>query len=282
MKPRLLYLLPLLGLAACGDGYDKTETGLPYKFLKGPGKGRKPRGGDMVLMEYTLASGDSVLTSTYGDPDLHVLEIPPTPPEQNELMQAILMMGENDSARFLISSDSLEQRTGWERPAFVAKGSMLKVTIALKRTLSKDEYKKYQWDDYIAKRMRVKEQFEAYEKQSGLQFTLDSTTGIRYHIVKGGGSIPIKDGQRVSMDVSGRVLGLEGDFLNTRMEGRRMELEMGKEYQPEAMRHMPKFLKDGESGVFLVPFDMGYGKGGRYGIPPYANLIFEIKDIRIQ
>jgi FKBP-type peptidyl-prolyl cis-trans isomerase len=61
-----------------------------------------------------------------------------------------------------------------------------------------------------------------------------------------------------------------------------MELELGKDYQPPAMQVMPKYLKDGESGIFLVPFDMGYGKTGRYGVPAYANLIFEIKDIRIQ
>jgi len=281
MKRSILLLLPLVILAAC-SGYDKTESGLRYKFLKEPGKGRKPRGGDVVLMEYTMASGDSVLVSTYSDPDPHVLELPSALPEQNELIQAILMMAENDSARFQISSDSLERRTGWERPAFVAKGSMLTVTIALKKTLSREEFQKYQWEDYMAKRRRVKQQFEAYEKQSGMRFTLDSATGIRYHIFKGGGSIPITDGQRVSMHVSGKVLGMEGDFLNTRMEGRKMELELGKEYQPEAMRHMPEFLKDGESGIFLVPFDMGYGKEGRFGIPPYANLIFEINDIRIQ
>lgn len=282
MKRLIPFLTPLLILSACGGGYDKTETGLRYKFLKEPGKGHKPRGGDVVLMEYTMASGDSVLVSTYGDPDPHVLELPSTPPAQNELMQAILMMGEGDSARFLISSDSLEQRTGWERPAFVTKGSDLTVTIALKRTLSKEAFRKYQWEDYMNKRLRIKKQFDDYAAKSGMNFTLDSATGIRYHVFKGGGSIPITDGQRVSMHVTGKVLGMEGDFLNTRMEGRKMELELGKEYKPEAMRYMPKFLKDGESGIFLVPFDMGYGKEGRYGIPPYANLIFEINDIRIQ
>jgi FKBP-type peptidyl-prolyl cis-trans isomerase len=282
MKRSSLFLLPLMLFYGCGDGYQETESGLRYQFLHGPGKGRKPRGGDVVLMEYTMASGDSVLVSTYGDPDPHVLELPPTPPEQNELMQAILMMAEQDSARFQLSSDSLELRTGWERPAFVSKGSMLTVTIALKKTLSKEEFRKYQWDDYVSKRKRVLKEFLAYEQKSGKRFTLDSATGIRYHITKGGGSIPILDGQRVNFHVSGQVLGLEGFFLNTQMEGRKMELELGKEYQPEAMRHMPKYLKDGESGLFLVPFDMGYGKTGRYGIPPYANLLFEINDIRIQ
>ena len=275
-------LAGLLTFSACSGGYKKTETGLQYKFLKEPGQGRKPRGGDFVLMEYTMHVEDSILVSTYDDPDPHLLELPENPPVQNELMQAILMMGEGDSARFKLNSDSLEIKTGWERPAFVKPGQMLIVTIALHKTLTAKEYQKYQWEDYIAKRKRVLAQFTEYLKKSNKTFTLDSSTGIRYHIEKPGNGLPIVDGQKVSFHVTGKVLGSDIDFLNTYMEGRPMELELGKDYQPPAMQVMPKYLKDGESGIFLVPFDMGYGKSGRYGVPAYANLIFEIKDIRIQ
>jgi FKBP-type peptidyl-prolyl cis-trans isomerase FkpA len=275
-------ILIALAAAACNSGYKKTDTGLQYKFLKEPGKGRKARGGDFVLMEYTMQSGDSLLISTYNDPDLHVLELPEELPLYNELVQAILMMGEGDSARFKLSSDSLEIKTGWERPPFVKPGALLTVTIALKRVMSGKEYQQYTWEDYIEKRQRVLEQFTAYATEKGLTFTVDSTTGIRYHISSPGDGLPIRDGQRISMHITGKVIGGEYDFLNTYMEGRRMELELGKDYQPPALQHMPKYLKDGESGIFLVPFDMGYGKAGRYGVPPYANLVFEIKDIRIQ
>jgi len=73
-------LAGLLTFSACNGGYKKTETGLQYKFLKEPGQGRKPRGGDFVLMEYTMHVEDSILVSTYDDPDPHLLELPENPP----------------------------------------------------------------------------------------------------------------------------------------------------------------------------------------------------------
>lgn len=110
-----------------------------------------------------------------------------------------------------------------------------------------------------------------------------STSGLVYIIEnEGTGEKPVK-GSKLSVHVNGTFRFDGGKFFSTYDNGEPMS------FQYQIQRMVPGFeegltmLGKGGKGTFYLPYYMAYGAQGRPGgIPPYADLIFEIEVMDLQ
>ena len=137
-----LFLAALALIAASCKNSDlkKTTTGLEYKIYT-DNKGVKPKEGDILkfnlIVKYSDSKvKDSLLFSSYknGKPALYQLR-----PSQykGDLMEGLAMMGKNDSALFVVNTDSIPEQG---RPPFFHKGGKLSFSVKLIDVTDKQAY----------------------------------------------------------------------------------------------------------------------------------------------
>jgi len=134
-------------------------------------------------------------------------------------------------------------------------------------TMSEDDFKKMLLDEVI-------------EKYPNAQQT---ASGLVYVIEKEGSSDRPQEGSKLSVHVNGNFRYDGGKFFSTYDGNQPMD------FQYKVQRMVPGFeegltmLGTGGKGLFFLPYFMAYGPQGRPGgIPPYADLIFEIEVLSIE
>jgi|GEM_PF-2274436 len=105
----ILFILLIFTFYSCKKsefpGYDRAESGLFYRFLEKK-DGKVPAVNDYVILRIAFRSGDSILFSSSTIPVPYRIQLP-KPLFKGDFFEAIAMMGEGDSASFIIHGDSL-------------------------------------------------------------------------------------------------------------------------------------------------------------------------------
>lgn len=108
-------------------------------------------------------------------------------------------------------------------------------------------------------------------------------SGVAYIIEKEGEGEKPKAGDKLSVHCSGHFRYDGGKFFST------WDNNVPMDFQYQVQRMVPGFeeglamLGKGGKGKFILPYFMAYGPNGKPGgIPPYADLIFEIEVLDIQ
>jgi FKBP-type peptidyl-prolyl cis-trans isomerase FkpA len=117
-----------------------------------------------------------------------------------------------------------------------------------------------------------------YLKESEFE-NLDSTASGLYYIQEQEGNGPLfRDGDQVSVIYTGQFL-----------DGREFDSNVGEEvltflvpgvYLIPGWNEGIKLMRDGEDGMLIIPYDLGYGKDGlqnefgRVIVPPYMTLVY--------
>jgi FKBP-type peptidyl-prolyl cis-trans isomerase FkpA len=273
-------------LASCNN-FSKTESGLRYKFLKRSEKKQLPSIGEYVQVYYSINnSKDSTILSIFGKTPDRILLSQPTH-KGGDIMEALAIMAEGDSAQFLISADSfyLVTRQEMALPDYVKPGSDLKFTIKMDRRLNK-----YQVDSLInaEKIARWNEEINSintYIRKNGLTMELDSVTGLRmqFHNKMSDTTKMIREGSVVKFHFIGKLM--DGtEFYNSYTMGQPQTIRVSKEqFQPIGMYEMLIRMREGEKATFILPYDLGFGAKGVEGmIPPFSTLIYELNILKIQ
>src|ERR1035437_7508074 len=136
----------VLAITSCKNspypGYEKAESGLYSKFYKQDPKGVKPKEGDVVklIMSYSVnrKGKDSVLfDSKKMNPNgTNFIEFPLGKSTfKGSFEDALVMMSVGDSASFIISADSVYEKTFKvkELPKYIEKGDMLTFEAKLEK-----------------------------------------------------------------------------------------------------------------------------------------------------
>ncbi len=269
--------------SACNGGWktDK-ESGLEYKFHQRSGSGKKAKFAMVAVYHFTARSDrDSIFMSSYTNIDPVSTEIPEDLRNQ-DMVRGLLMMEEGDSASFRLLADSFYLRRNVEMRHPAMEGSKyITFTIRLFKVLPFEEFEA--WDN-----QRQLQRFETeiaamkeWAQKNKLEFQTDTLSGIKYHYSNPSNGPKIKEGQRIRFHLKGS-LASGYVFLDTRANSQPLEFEAGKwAIGPEALNIIPGLLSEGQGGTFLVPFERGYGKQAKYGIPPYSFLIYEIDKVEL-
>jgi FKBP-type peptidyl-prolyl cis-trans isomerase len=286
-KQSFLYLLVLSILTAGCNNYSKTESGLRYKFLHRSDKKNLPVEGNYLQCYYSITnSEDSVVLSIFGKtPDRIIL----TKPTHNggDIMEALSIMSEGDSAQFLINADSfyLKTRMDAELPSYIKPGTDLKFVIKMDRKLTKFQVdslvnteKIKRWNDEIVS-------INKYVKKNGLIVNIDTLTGLRSQFYK---TMPdtatkISDGRVVQFHFIGKLM--DGtEFYNTYTMGQPQTIKVSREqFQPIGMYEMLIKMREGEKATFILPYDLAFGAKGVEGmIPEYSTLVYELNILKVE
>lgn len=283
----IFYLFLLSLLAVSCNNYSKTESGLRYKILfKSPNR-ELPKVGQYLQCYYSITnSDDSIVYSIFGKtPDRILLTLPTH--KGGDIMEALSIMSDGDSAQFLISADSfyLKTRHEFTLPTYIKPGSDLKFVVKMDRKLTK-----YQVDSLVnvEKINRWKEEIDninKYVKKNNLQVNMDTATGIRSYFYK---TMPdtakkITEGRIAQFHFIGKLM--DGtEFYNTYTDGHPQAIRVSREqFEPIGMYEMLIKMREGEKAIFILPYDLAFGAAGVDGmIPPYSTLIYEINILKVQ
>lgn len=280
----LLLTLPLL--FSCND-YSRTESGLKYHFLHRSDKQELPDIGEYLQCRYSITnSEDSVIYTIFGTNPDRILLTAPTH-AGGDIMEALSIMSEGDSARFLISADSFFLKTRGEAqlPAYVLPGSDLKFTIKMERRLNKFQVDSLNNVEKIARWHEEIQSINAYVRKQGLVVNIDTGTGIRsqFHFKASDTAKQITEGSVVTFHFIGKLMD-NTEFYNSYTMGQPQTVKvLRSQFQPIGMYEMLIRMKAGEKATFILPYDLAFGARGVEGmIPPYSTLVYELNILKVQ
>lgn len=136
-----------------------------------------------------------------------------------------------------------------------------------------DAEKKRKEEEFAANQLKMVEDMKA-----GMQVT---ASGLYYKITKTTDGVAPKAGDEVAVHYAGRLVdGSEFDSSFKRNEPITFSVGIGQVIK--GWDEGILLLKEGETGTFLIPSDLGYGARGAGGvIPPNAWLVFDVELVKV-
>ena len=298
-------LAPMLLMLSCNGGFKTSEKGLVYRFTQGEPL-KKPYGPHhfMLLNHMLIGPDGDTLENSFKSDTLEELPYPLQP--NNELLEALMMMGTGTEVEVKISTDSLKQKIGGSPLiGLLAAGKEARFIIRVDKVLSAEDYDAYRNQKFLNRIMaenKMIDDFASKNMVKGLAdggWLLDSTKMIKYRIKRADGLYDIEQRRLENAPALKsakaatfhcEVFNIDGTLLvNSSMEGRMYKAEkVGVDpfesalaiYDVKCLNILPFYLNEGEEGEFLVTSSNGYGNRGRIGVPAYAPLRVVIKSVK--
>lgn len=283
MKSTLLnnaLLCVVLLLSSCSsDGFKVTETGLKYKIIEKK-NGIRPVTGQMLRMHlrYIDKTGKELYNSAVLG-DAFVLELT-DPTFVGGLEEGFAMLGEGDSAVFMVPADSVFEKTFQQPiPARIEKGDWLRFEVRLKKVLTKGEYASQLQKDKAEKVEKDKTQLERYLAEQNISVQ-PSRPGVYFVVFKPGtGDTPVV-GDSLEIRYTGRFLSGEVFDGSSKIGGTlKFRLQKGKYLR--AWEEALCSMREGGMTRLVLSSDQAYGEQGLGPVPPDTPVIFDIELIRI-
>lgn len=281
------------GVAACNNGpykgYEKTETGLLYKFYRQSSDAKKVSVGDFAHMEISyFTDKDSMLFSSEKYGSKFVIKVD-EPTYKGDIMEGIAMMAPGDSASFLVTADSFYvHNVGGTLPADITPGSKIRFEISMERVQTLEELEKEKQENARMQSEKEKQEIDAYLAENKITAQPLESGLIIVEEVKGNGKKP-QNGQKVKVNYTGKLL--NGKVFDTNIEA---DAKAAGIYNPQRPYQPFEFilgagqvirgwdegiaqLSVGSKATLIIPSAIGYGPQDMGIIPPYSTLIFDVE-----
>ena len=269
------------------EGYRQNENNLYFKFLQDE-KGSTAKLGDVLSMHMVMKSSDGIeLKNTYKERGGKSMLFPVKfPVFLGDIYEAVTLLSEGDSAKFLIPADSMYNRIFKKPlPPSVTEGSSLDFTI-------KVEWIKAQQDVPIPEqtvklnvlqRSKDEEAIEAYFNKNELDFKR-TDSGVFIHVMSESGNNLIKKGQTLTMNYTGMYV--NGQIFETTIkengDHQPITVVSGNEQVIKGWEESFLELRAGSTYRIGVPSKQAFGVRGRGIVPSNTVLIFEINIITVK
>jgi FKBP-type peptidyl-prolyl cis-trans isomerase len=161
-------------------------------------------------------------------------------------------------------------------------GENAKFSIRIIKVLNDAQYAGYQNQRFMERLQKENKAIDGFALKTQKPWVLDSTKFIKYFIENNTTSPILKEGTVVSFHAE--VATLDGQLLiNSAPTGKKYLLEIGKNtYNLAAFDQVLQYMRTGETGVFLVTSDYGYGDQGYMNlVKPYTPLMIKITDLTL-
>lgn len=255
-----------------------NENGLKYQIFEHKDDARKAKIGDIISFHLVLKNGsDSTLRDTYkeGIPVKMPLQ---TPPFKGSFEEGLAMLATGDSAKFMISADTLFAKMMQPMPPMIKKGSELSFTVKILSVLTQDEFQKQQTeavgkqkaidakviDDYLAKN-NLKD--KAQKTASGLTYIQE---------VEGSGASPAA-GDNIKVHYTGKLLSGKV-FDSSKTSGKPIDFQVGVGMVIPGWDEGLMMMKKGGKRTLIIPSGLAYGPDGQPGaIPGNSVLLFDVE-----
>ena len=307
MKKGLVILFAaVLGLSACNK-FEKGEGDMTYKIYKNEGK-PKIAEGDLVkfnvIQMIDTKDGDSTLVNTYDN------ERPPfftvtKSKFKGDLVAALKLLGEGDSASFKLNLDSLAKYNDQPKP-LAAQNNYATITVKIEKVLHKvanetdsvfeDKKRAFYKAEYegLVKRNKENESAKIATYIADNDLKMNTTpSGLSYLIERPGNAERAAPSDTILVDYT-------GEFTNKKADGKlnvfdtsnaRIAKDAGI-YSPSAqyaarplvLNQLPvgfaegiKLIGVGGKIKLIIPSKLGYGENGGGSINPFTPLVFDVE-----
>ena len=281
-------------LAACGDGFKTTKSGLRYKFLETNKGAQQVQENDVLVGTCVVKLNDSVL-GRVDTPDRILMANASTFP--GDLPEGLLMMHIGDKAIFEIDADSVT-KYGGRLPEFYKAGTGMKLIYEINLT---DIVTREEMEQEQANFMENMQQAQAAEKEALAKYVADNNIkatpdeeGLYIIVNKKGNGQKVEIGRQVAINYTGRLL--NGKVFDTSIESVAKENDVydsRRPYEPLSYRVGEQSLIRGwEKGIInqpagskltlIIPSALGYGPQDLGVIPANSSLIFDIDIVSVK
>lgn len=281
----------ILGIAssmlfACNKngGFDKTESGLQYKFHVENEDAAKPKEGDVLSIHLVYKVNDSILFDTRtinnGEPSPTILS---KPTYKGDLVEGYALMHIGDSATFKVNADTFFYKMSGrpDLPPGIKPGSELCVDIKLYKIQSKKEYEQEQATMFEKLKVKENAAIAKYMTEKKLSAT-PTASGLFYIETKKGTGKQAEPNKTVSVHYKGSFM--SGSVFDSSFDRKQpFEFTVGAGQVIPGWDEGLLLMKEGGKATLVIPWWIAYGPNG-YGnaIPPFASLIFEVELISVK
>lgn len=282
-------------------GFDKTESGLLYKFIVENKDAKKANYGDLITIDVAYKTEtDSVLFNSMkaGKPIKVQLR---EPVFKGSLEEGFKMMGIGDSALFKVVADSFFVKfLGAPLPKEVKAGSFLTFNVKMKEIKAKAEFEKEQQ----ALMQKQQQMMDSLQKTEGAQLqkyladnkiTQKATaSGLIFISKKAGKGAKAEKGKKVKVNYTGTLLdgtmfdtsvkedAQKGNILDPNRPYEPIEFELGVGQVIPGWDEAIALMKVGEKATIIIPSTIAYGPNGAGPIPPFSSLKFDVELIDVK
>ncbi|MFN5705188.1 MAG: FKBP-type peptidyl-prolyl cis-trans isomerase [bacterium] len=233
-----------------------------------------------LQLKYTNTK-DSVLFDSWkmGGP----LQLKVTKPQfKGDLMSGLVLLHVGDSASFLINADSLFTKTfNMSIPEFIEKGSDLKFTVKVIKSIPEVELKAEEIKTQKQKDMQETIDIEKYIKENNLT-VVTTASGLKYVMLAEGTGEQAQAGKSVRVHYTGKLLdGTKFDSSLDRNDP--LEFMLGQGMVIRGWDEGIALLKVGGKALLIIPSNLAYGaRGAGNVIPPFSPLTFEVELVEVK
>ncbi len=275
----LLFLIFTGGLV--NSQYLTGPNGVKYFFWRSFGTMQRAQVGDLVFVDIVgRTEKDSVIMSSYmqGQP-FQILV--PKPTYKGCFFEMLTMMGEKDSAQVSVIADSLYIRSfGSKLPAFVRKGSKVKITIKMVSIITKQEYEKGLAEEANYAIEKQETDIQQYITANNLQMT-KATSGLYYQFSLKSFARRVVAGDEVTVHYTGKFL--DGKIFDSSIpRNQPFVFDVGRGSVIKGWDEALQLMSLGDKIKIIVPYQLAYGEKGNAAIPANTPLVFEIELLNIK
>lgn len=277
-----LFLLMIGLFASCKkkDEYLVTANGLKYRFIEKK-NGRHPHSGELMRMHLKYRdTKDKVLYDSQVMGENFILQLT-APTFVGGIEEGFAMMGEGDSAIFLVPADSIFDKTFRQvLPPSVNKGDMLKFEVRMLTIMNADEYRKETSE--VKKEVSEMEDLNinVYLAENELNVT-PAKPGVYFIVMKEGkGNKPVK-GDSVEVRYTGSFLNGEV-FDGSKKAGENLRYVLGDGLRLDAWEQAISSMKEGAVCRLILSSENAFGKDGFGPVPPSTPVVYDIELVRVK
>ncbi len=276
--------LVFITMAGKSQEYQKSASGIQYKFHKTVKNAAKPVAGDLLTLSMVYrTSADSLVF----DSRRNGYEFTYTLANSSftaDFNHALLMMGKGDSASFILKADSFYLKTlGMKKlPSFVKKTTNLNFHVKLLAIKAANDVLQEQVN-YMKDRTSKNDVSKKTEKDSISKYLernkiteKPTQSGLYFISLQEGNGIQPKVGNKVKVNYKGMFTNGK-TFDSSYDAGAPFEFKTGAKQVIRGFEEGILMMKKGGKAKLIIPSSIGYGENSAGEIPPFTTLIFEIE-----
>ncbi|MBQ6770084.1 MAG: FKBP-type peptidyl-prolyl cis-trans isomerase [Bacteroidales bacterium] len=276
-------LMAAMIFTACNrqyPGYKQNPNGLYYRFYTKDHLAQQPKQTDFLRLVMACYLDDSLYYDWRQSGSDVFVQLSDSH-FKGDLQEALRMMRVGDSASFYIKADSVAIHYYDQDPESVGlkPEDLFRYEVKLVEVKTQDEFKA---DIERMKEQRLQESKDvlaAYVKENGISVS-PIESGIYLILTeKGKGNCPEK-GDKVELDFEAKLL--DGRSIGSTFgQDEKFTFIVGEGYVIPGWEVIVPKMHVGDRVTAIIPCEMAYGEHSVTGIPPYANLVYDIKLLKI-
>lgn len=259
--------------------FKKNNNGLVYKFHR-DNAGAAVTTKDVIEIEMDYFLNDSLLFTSSSYPKQFKVPVENSV-FKGDFYEGILMMSVGDSASFVVRADSTYIKL-WKQPAKGVKpGDVVRFDIGIVSKEDRDAFSKKLYEKKKAQADHSRADLDVYLHDNDIVERPRPSGLIMVPMIQGYGPKAV-GGDKVKVHYTASLIN-GNPYKSTRTSNVPEILTLGalgKDY-PRGLDEALHQMRVGDVTKFIIPSHLAFGQEERIGLPPFANLVYEVELLEI-